>query len=225
MTPGGGSLADVRAYKFTAAGGVGRFTGFPWPLPADGNPGAWVEATPPSTVCAAGVHACAVDQLPHWLGPELWEVELAGDVVKSTYKLVAARGRLLGRVGGWPEAARSFAESCATRVREMAAAQLRGAGLSDLAGALLAATFSARLAPEVEAARDAATPLVATLTGYASDCLLDVENGDYAMCAYVAATAFANLSTGDVVQDMTSAGWAEERARQADWLATRLALG
>lgn len=225
MTPGGGSLAGVRAYKFTAAGAVGRFTGFPWPLPADGNPGAWVEATSPLTICATGIHACAVEQLPHWLGPELWEVEVAGEVVKSTYKLVAARGRLLRRVGGWPGAARSFAESCAARVREMAAAELHREGLPELAGRLLATTSSSQLAPVVAAARDVATPLVATLTGYTSDCLLDVANGDYAMCAYVAATAFANLSTGDVVQDMSSPGWAEERERQADWLATRLVLG
>ena len=48
--------------------------------------------------------------------------------------------------------------------------------------------------------------------------------GYYAMCAYVSATAFANRSTGDVVQDMTSDGWVRERERQARWLVDRLGL-
>ncbi len=213
------------AYKFTAAGGVGMFTGFPWPLPAHGNPGAWVETAAPASVCETGVHACRVGQLPHWLGPELWEVELAGDVVASAYKVVAPRGRLLARVAGWPDAARAFAEDCAARVRQLAGAELRAAGRPDLADAVLLADTTARLAPLVEAAKVEATPLAAALSGYASDCLLDVDNGDYAMCAYVAATAFANRSTGNLVQDMSSTGWAEERARQAAWLASRLALG
>ncbi len=201
------------------------FTGFPWPLPADGNPGAWVEASGPATVCEAGVHACRPDQLPHWLGPELWEVELAGELVQSPYKIVAGRGRLLARVPGWPGAARAFAEDCSARVRELAGQELRAVGRADLADSVMGAVTSAELMPAVAATRDEATPLVAALTGYASDCLLDLDNGDYAMCAYVAATAFANRSTGDVVQDMSSTGWAEERARQAKWLATHLALG
>ena len=215
----------MRVYKFTGVGGVGMFTGFPWPLPADGNPGAWVEVFGPATVCEAGVHACRLDQLPHWLGPELWEVELAGELVESPHKIVARRGRLLARVPTWPGAARAFAEDCAARVRELAGRELRTAGLADLADAVLGAATTAGLAPAVAAATNEATPLVAALTGYASDCLLDVDNGDYAMCAYVAATAFANRSTGDVVQDMSSAGWAEERARQAEWLAAHLGLG
>lgn len=56
------------------------------------------------------------------------------------------------------------------------------------------------------------------------DCIWDIGKGYYAMCAYVAATAFGNGSTGDVMQDMTSAGWNQERARQAHWLVERLAL-
>lgn len=44
------------------------------------------------------------------------------------------------------------------------------------------------------------------------------------MCSYVAATAFGNWSTGDVVQDLTSDGWNQERARQAGWLAANFGL-
>ncbi|MDQ2707303.1 MAG: hypothetical protein M3Z25_06555 [Actinomycetota bacterium] len=52
----------------------------------------------------------------------------------------------------------------------------------------------------------------------------DIGQGYYSMCACVAATAFGNVSSGDVVQDMTADGWRQERARQARWLAGRLAL-
>ena len=62
------------------------------------------------------------------------------------------------------------------------------------------------------------------MAGYGSDCVWDISKGYYAMCAYVAATAFGNWSTGDLVQDMTSDGWNQERARQAGWLAANLGL-
>lgn len=214
----------MRAYKFTAGDAVGVFTRFPWPVPVGGNPGAWVEAPATAQVCQTGVHACRASDLPYWLGRELWEVELAGDVVASRYKLVASRGRLLRRVPGWPELERPFAENCASRVRELAVSELCGAGLADLAAAMAAAITTAELATVAEQARAQAPPLTATLAGYALDCYWDIGKGYYAMCAYVAATAFANWSTGDVVPDLTSTGWNQERARQAHWLAAKLAL-
>jgi hypothetical protein len=73
----------VLAYKFTRPGGQGAFTGFRWPLPQAGEPGAWVRAHT-TDVCVAGIHALRAEQLPHWLGPELWVIELAGDVTGST---------------------------------------------------------------------------------------------------------------------------------------------
>lgn len=192
------------AYKFTGPGGRGTFTGFRWPLPQAGEPGAWVRAET-ADVCVAGIHACRAEQLPHWLGPELWVVELSGTVIESSHKLVAPAGRLVSRVEGWPAAARGLAEDCAARTLELAVTARRDAGLD--AG-------SAAEPP----------PLVATLLGYAADCASDLDDGHYAMCAYVAATAFADHSTGDVVQDMTSDGWVQERARQARWLTVALEL-
>lgn len=211
------------AYKFTAAGGVGRFTGFQWPVPAAGAPGAWVEAGA-AGACELGVHACRAKDLPHWLAAELWEVELAGDVVEATHKVVATRGRLLRRVPGWPDAAPAFARDCAARARDLAVSALAGAGLGDLARATGTAATAADLAAVATAAADLAPPLVATLCGFASDCAMDIDDGYYAMCAYVAATAFAGWSTGSVRQDMGAPGWAEERARQARWLVDRLGL-
>jgi hypothetical protein len=80
------------AYKFTGTDGTGMFTGFHWPLPSEGSPGAWVRSGKDVDVCVAGVHAGRIRQLPYWLAPELWQIELAGTVVDSTYKLVAPAG-------------------------------------------------------------------------------------------------------------------------------------
>lgn len=214
----------MRAYKFTADDAVSVFTRFPWPVPARGNPGAWVDAATTAKVCETGVHACRAADLPYWLGRELWEVELGGDVVEAPYKLVASRGRLLRRVAGWPELERPFAEDCAARVHELAVSELERAGHADLAAALVAAGTTAEVAAVAEQAQGRAPVLVATLAGYASDCVWDISKGYYATCAYVAATAFGNWSTGDVVQDMSSDGWNQERARQAGWLAANLGL-
>jgi hypothetical protein len=79
----------MRAYKFTAGDAVNAFTRFPWPIPAAGNPDAWVDASDGVAGVRGGVHACHAGDLPYWLGRELWEVELASDVVEAPYKLVA----------------------------------------------------------------------------------------------------------------------------------------
>jgi hypothetical protein len=65
----------------------------------------------------SGVHACRIDDLPYWIGAELWEVELEG-ARQGHRKLVATRGRLVRRVEGWDgRAQREFAGACARRVR------------------------------------------------------------------------------------------------------------
>jgi hypothetical protein len=100
------------AYKFLATGGRGRFTGFGWTADT------WVEAEA-ADPCRAGIHACRVRDLPLWLDDELWEIELAGDVVEGDRKVVAARGRLTKRIEEWtPEVAGEFGRFCARRTRE-----------------------------------------------------------------------------------------------------------
>jgi hypothetical protein len=100
------------AYKFLNDGAVAPFTGFRWP------PGEWVEAAA-SEPCRSGIHACRVRDLPIWLGPELWELELAGDIVEQERKVVARRGRLTRRIEVWDGVvARDFGTFCARRTRE-----------------------------------------------------------------------------------------------------------
>jgi hypothetical protein len=84
----------VIAYKFLEEGTVSPFAGFHWPVEE------WVDAEA-ADPCRRGIHACRVRDLPFWLGPELWEIELVGDVVVHQRKVVAPRGRLVRRVDGW----------------------------------------------------------------------------------------------------------------------------
>jgi hypothetical protein len=100
------------AYKFLREGGVAPYTGFRWPV------GDWVDAVGVDP-CREGIHACAVRDLPIWMGPELWEIELAGEVVALPRKLAAQRGRLLRRLDEWNEALiRDFGRDCVKRTRE-----------------------------------------------------------------------------------------------------------
>ncbi len=104
--------AGVIAYKFLDEGAVGPFTGFRWPA------GEWVDAGGVDP-CLEGIHACRVRDLPVWLGRELWEIELAGDVLERERKVVAPRGRLTRRIEAWNEAAaHDFGRFCVKRTRE-----------------------------------------------------------------------------------------------------------
>ena len=107
------------AYKFLRTDGTGVFTRFPWPLP-DGEPGAWVEA--PIIACHSGVHACRARDLPLWLGRELYEIELDGEILEERTKIVASRGRLTRRIDGWDDNARAaYTRACADRAHGYAA--------------------------------------------------------------------------------------------------------
>ncbi|MGC8512081.1 MAG: hypothetical protein ACP5P1_03445 [Acidimicrobiales bacterium] len=72
-------------------------------------------------MCANGFHACTISQLPYWIGSELWEVDLAGDIVDAGVSLVASRARLVRLITGWDQAARiDFATDCAARAARFA---------------------------------------------------------------------------------------------------------
>jgi hypothetical protein len=109
-------------YKVLDAGSVAPFTRFAWPEDE------WVEA---ETVepCRSGIHACRARDLPFWLGPELWEIELDGDLTEQTRKVVARRGRLVRRIPEWNIGLlRAFTASCRaeTKLRVGSIALLSG---------------------------------------------------------------------------------------------------
>jgi hypothetical protein len=112
----------VTYYKVLDAGAVAPFTRFAWPE------GEWLEA---KTVepCRSGIHACRARDLPFWLGPELWEIELDAEVAEQKRKVVAARGRLVRRIPEWnPDLLRAFTASCRaeTKLRVGAIPRLSG---------------------------------------------------------------------------------------------------
>lgn len=99
------------AYKFLDEGAVSPFTGFRW------SQGEWVEAGGIDP-CRSGIHACTAAHLPYWLAPELWEIELDGELVRQARKVIAARGRLVRRIDAWNDELRDeFATDVLMRTR------------------------------------------------------------------------------------------------------------
>lgn len=209
------------AYKFLRPGAVGPFSGFVWPTPGCGESGPWVEADTPVRLCLRGIHASRVEQLPHWIEAELWEVELAEPVQDAGEVLVSARGRLVRRVDAWDAAtARDFETSCAWRARDQAVAALRLLGLdapaSALAGAGSVEEVAARaleVAEEVEGVARVAVEYIADLTRM-------VGYGNTSLVAEIA----ARVAAAGAMRDSPRAVEADERRWQAAWLADRLDL-
>ena len=116
-------IQRMHAYKFLRRDRTTLLTGFQWPSEE------WVEAEGPLAWCENGIHACRLDDLPHWLGPELWAMELAGETVAAADCVVARRARLLDRIDAWSGGvAREFADSCAQRASALATRAPSAAG-------------------------------------------------------------------------------------------------
>jgi len=108
----------MKTYKFLVVEGLGVFSHFRWPLP-NGGPGAWVESD--AVTCRSGVHACRAADLPYWLAPRLYEIELEGPIDEQPLKVVAPRGRLIRRIDAWNDEARSeYSQMCIRRAGELA---------------------------------------------------------------------------------------------------------
>jgi hypothetical protein len=150
----------MKAWKFLARGAVGPLSGFPWPPPVAGAPGAWVEAQGPLALCARGAHLCRRTDLAHWIHEELWQAEADGDHLDALDCVVVRRARLVRRIAGWEEGgAQRFAEASAAHAAMLAGGQgavvrafLDDAEAAARAGYLAvsahcAAVAAARLAP------------------------------------------------------------------------------
>ncbi|WP_437730542.1 hypothetical protein [Sorangium sp. So ce1335] len=161
--------------------------------------------------CSRGVHACLPADLPYWLAPELYVMELGGEVARTELKLVAPRGRLLGRIGGWT----------AERARELAVAAVLHA--RDTAVAILCAEAEAPIADRIAACADVAA-LEEALAG-PSPCS---ERGKLAL-EYLSDGARSLASPIVSVYcaarvGLDQRGYLAERAWQAEWLARALGL-
>lgn len=238
----------IRAYKFLAGGGAGRFSGYEWPRPAGDEPGAWVSAQGSVAVCVDGVHACRAQNLTDWIDDELWEVELAGEILEEASIVIGERGRLLRRVAAWDAATASeFADACAWRAGEIAVRALRRAGFAAEADRLEAtddlidmqilaalasrhreatsATASAFAADAVALARGQRPEtwdLAAALTEPAPAQTPAATAANLGFVVAHAAGLDAVAETGD--EAAYASGFSVERAWQLRWLTERLGL-
>jgi hypothetical protein len=205
----------VRAYKFLRAGRRAPFSGFVWPEDA------WVAADGPLDACRSGIHACRPEHLAYWLMPELWEIELDGDVLETELKVVARRGRLARRVGEWDDPARrELGDECVRRTARYAALELRELGLAREAELLESAPTVAELAEAGMRVADTAREAnAADLAAFVGDAFAYAQAGHVAGAAFIAAHA-ADLHSPVGVDDPFTA----ERAEQSRWLADRLDL-
>ena len=90
--------------------------GFPWPLPHGKRPGKWLPPIKGDLVtCGNGYHVCTIDQVLDWLGPQIWEVEVRGDVVDAGDKTVARSARIVAPTHWDDRTARLFACDCVAR--------------------------------------------------------------------------------------------------------------
>jgi len=122
-------MSPVRAYKVLNES-RSPFTAWRWPLPCDGQPGEWVQADGPIALCTNGVHAASTEQLPHWLGMELWEIELDGEIIRDKAALIASRARLVRKITAWDDPMRQqYARWCLSRSQEIAEGYPPGEGL------------------------------------------------------------------------------------------------
>jgi hypothetical protein len=112
------------AYKFLARGARAPITGRAWPRPDATQPGAWLEADGPVSLCREGVHVCRAGELAYWLHEELWRIEIDGEQIPGPDCVVAARGRLLERIDAWSE--HGGAQRFAAAVRDHAASLIAG---------------------------------------------------------------------------------------------------
>jgi hypothetical protein len=156
----------------------------------------------------SGIRTCSADDLPHWLGEELWRAEPDGENV-----------RLLERIDRWdPESARAFGRACAERARGHAVDELRGLSLAEEADELARASSLPEIAEAAGALRSNPVTYAAMTTALHAAAALETPR-------FVSWMAFAGYGAAVTAghRDPVS-GAARERQLQATWLADRLGL-
>lgn len=213
----------MRAWKFLDGAGRAIFSGYSWPLPEDDRPGPWLEAGA-AIPCRSGVHACRPSDVAWWIHDELWEVELGGDVIERPHKVVATRGRLVRRVEAWSAgASKELGEASAWRARDLAVTVLTRHGFEDVSEGLRAASDLQLLQTLGTELSDSLGPLTAAglASALAGDAAYFARAGEPCQAPYVAACARGHA---DSLSGSYHDGFAVERARQSEWIASRLGL-
>ncbi len=88
-----------------------------WPLPKDGQPGAWMRPIRGPLTESNGYHLWRGEDLLVSLGPVIYEADSRGDRLETERGIVVREARLARRLEQWnDEAARDFAADCAEHV-------------------------------------------------------------------------------------------------------------
>lgn len=203
----------MRAWKFLDAGRVGPFGGHTWPAPSAGRPGPWVRFP------GREVFACRVDDLPWWIAPELWEVEMEGPLRALETQVAAAAGRLVRQLTAWDALTlRAYGVACAERARDLAVEALRRDGRAEEAQALTGARSILELTRIARGlAGEPRARLSSNLAGYVAESSMRASEGAAAAAANISANA-AVIARGD------PSVFAGERQWQAQWIAERTGL-
>lgn len=232
------------AYKFLGQGAVALYSAFPWPAPQGQEPGRWVNVSGPLEPCGRGIHACRLHDLPSWIDDELWLIELGGRVIEEDTFVVGERGRLVRQMEDWnPAAAQAFAEVCAWRARDHAAAVLRDADRAreaaelsacrELTGAQALAAANARgmTGPAGEASAFVADTVALVLGKRPDDWEADGEGAHVttpgaiaANLGIVTAHAAGRAAVGRAGDQAYMDAFAAERSWQLSWLVEQLGL-
>ena len=109
----------MKYYKFLTADNKGEYSKFDYTeyLPDGDKPGKWLPEIETLSICESGYHACKAEHLLEWINAQLFEVELAGEIVEAENKVVAQNMRILRKVETWNDkTARLFACWCARDV-------------------------------------------------------------------------------------------------------------
>jgi hypothetical protein len=197
-------------YKVLAVDGVSPQHGGSgkWFLPKGKRAGKWMPKIDNIKPCQRGYHFVMLSQLPQWLGPTLYELEVRGEVINLSDKSVAQQARLIRKVDTWNDKTlRLFAADCAehvlglyeskypndTRPRNAIQAARDFANgrisLDELNAAAYAAYANAAAAYAANAANAAAA-----YAAYAAAAAANTANAAYAAAANAANAAAANAA-------------------------------
>jgi hypothetical protein len=106
-------------YKVLAADGISPQHGGSgkWFIPKGKRIGKWMPAIKDIQPCERGYHFVNIEQLPQWIGPTLYEIEVRGQVIHEADKSVAEQARLIRKVETWNDKnLRLYAADCAKRI-------------------------------------------------------------------------------------------------------------
>jgi len=225
-----------------------------WPLPTEAGPGEWLEVEGKIQPCENGLHVCRPDDLIHWLGPEIYTVEVdPAELVIDDDKVVVRRARLLAKTPWCRAIWATFAADVAERVlpifeerfpgedrprKAIAAARAASAAYAaaDAASAAYAAAYAAYAAARAAyaaaaAARAASAAYAAARAAYAAaDAAADAASAARAAYAAYAAARAADAAyaayAAYAAADAADAAYAaaDAAAAERDWQKKRLAL-